>query len=123
MTPYDPNQHIQIVTKPGGLSGAAHAVHILITLFTCGLWLIPYLVIAGAAPRERIEVVAPYGADPALVAAARAQAIERSKTSSVPPGPAPGTPLTRSQIAVRIVVYGILAAMLVGFLVMAYTST
>lgn len=104
MQPYDPNQHIQIVTKPGGLTGAAHAVHILIVLFTCGIWLIPYLIFIAAAPRERFEVIAPAGADPQLVAQARLNAIARSKVPKVPH--VPQAPLTRHQILVRIAIVG-----------------
>jgi hypothetical protein len=71
---YDPNQHIQVIAKPGGLSGAAHGVHILICVFTCGLWLPGYLIFMAAAPNQRFEVIAPYGADPQLVARARLEA-------------------------------------------------
>ena len=63
----------QIITKPGGLSTAAHAVHILISFFTCGLWLIPYALIVIFSPSTKYEVVTPVGADPAAVRAAYAQ--------------------------------------------------
>lgn len=69
--PYPPPQP-QIVTKPGGLSGAAHAVHILITLMTCLAWLPFYIVFMFAAPARRYEVIVPIGADPAAVQAAYA---------------------------------------------------
>lgn len=63
---------IQIITKPGGLSGTAHAVHILICVFTCGLWIPGYIAFVAFAPAQRIEVIAPAGTDPQLIAAARA---------------------------------------------------
>ncbi len=66
------NPNIQIVTKPGGLSGTAHAVHILICLFTCGLWIPGYIAFVVFAPAQRFEVIAPVGTDPALIAAAQA---------------------------------------------------
>ena len=51
-----------VVTKPGGLSGGAHAVNIVATLATCGIWLIPYLIIwlvaQSRGPRQ--EVMTPF---------------------------------------------------------------
>lgn len=101
--PYDPNQHIQVVTKPGGLSGAAHAVHILIVVFTCGLWLPGYIVFMMMAPRQRFEVVAPYGADPQLVARAQLEAEQRSRARSVPnPGSGPAKPGDDQKVLARV---------------------
>lgn len=62
MQPNQPPPHAYVVTKPGGLSGAAHAVHLLIVLFTCGLWLPVYLIIAfvSSARGSRTEVMTPY---------------------------------------------------------------
>lgn len=74
-SPIPPHQpQPQIVTKPGGLSGAAHAVHILICFVTCGLWIPGYLLFILLAPDKRVEVIAPYGTDPQAVAIARAHA-------------------------------------------------
>src|SRR5574342_1344965 len=50
-----------LVTKPGGLSGTAHAVHILICLLTCGLWIPGYILFIIFAPAQRQEVITPYG--------------------------------------------------------------
>lgn len=63
-----PQPHV--VYKPGGLSGAAHAVHILICVFTCGLWLPGYILFMIFAPSHRVDVVAPAGTAPAAVTAA-----------------------------------------------------
>lgn len=69
-----PNQ-IQVVTKPGGLSGGVHAVNIVVCLLTCGLWIPGYFAFAVLAPRRRVDVLAPPGTDVRLVEAARAQAL------------------------------------------------
>jgi len=79
---------VQIITKPGGLSGAAHAVHILICVFTCGLWIPGYIAFIAFAPAQRYEVLAPYGTDPQVIAAARAS-VERQYP---PPKPEPEHP-------------------------------
>lgn len=83
---------IQIITKPGGLSGTAHAVHILICVFTCGLWIPGYIAFIAFAPAQRIEVIAPVGTDPQLIAAARLGASPTPPRSYPPPKPEPVDP-------------------------------
>lgn len=85
--PYAPPQP-QIISKPGGLSSAAHAVHILITLMTCLAWLPFYILFMLFAPARRTEVIIPFGADPAAVqaayaAAAPSKAERRSRNQSL----------------------------------------
>jgi LPXTG-motif cell wall-anchored protein len=75
--PFQPQPYL--ITKPGGMTGTEHAVHILICFFTCGLWIPGYIIMAARAPVQRVEVVVPYGADPAQVAQLRAQAEQTSR--------------------------------------------
>lgn len=62
----------QVVTKSGGLSGTAHAVHILLCLVSFGLWIPGYILFIVFTPKVKREVIVPFGADPAQVAAAYA---------------------------------------------------
>jgi hypothetical protein len=71
--PYGPPPP-QVVTKPGGLSSAAHAGHIIACILTCGVWLPFYVLFILFAPNRRTEVIVPYGADPVAVQAAYAAA-------------------------------------------------
>ena len=59
-----PHPPVQIVYKPGGLSSAAHAVHILICFMTCGLWIPGYILFMLGAAGTRTEVIVPVGAQP-----------------------------------------------------------
>lgn len=75
-----PNPYI--VTKPGGLSTTEHAIHLLATLFTCGLWLPGYLAFIYFAPKFRYEVLVPFGADPATAQAAHAWVAAASRPAT-----------------------------------------
>lgn len=108
---------IQIVTKPGGLSGTAHAVHILICVFTCGLWIPGYIAFIAFAPGQRIEVIAPAGTDPQLIAAARASVPTTPARLYPPPQPDPVDPTFWQRmppILRAAVIVGIGAAVVVG---------
>lgn len=76
MTYPQPSQYpgLQVIIKPG-MSSTEHAIHIIVSLFTCGAWLIGYLLFALAAPPKKVEVIAPYGTPPEIVDAARRQAL------------------------------------------------
>lgn len=69
---YYPPPVPQVITEPGGLSGTAHVVHILLCVVTFGFWIPGYILFAVFAPKVRRKVIVPYGADPAMVAAAYA---------------------------------------------------
>lgn len=62
---------IQVTYLPGGLSPATHAVHIVIAILTCGLWLPIYIILVGTAPLRRVQVSAPAEVPPAEVDAVR----------------------------------------------------
>jgi len=65
-----------VIVRPGGLTPTAHAVHIIAAILTCGIWLIPYAVIALAQPIKRVEVNAPYGTPPEVIEQARRAALQ-----------------------------------------------
>lgn len=77
MTYPQPSQYpgLQVIVKPG-MSSTEHAIHLIAAFFTCGVWLIGYLLFALAAPPKKVEVIAPYGTPPEIVDAARRQALE-----------------------------------------------
>lgn len=66
---------IQITMKPGGLSSGAHAVNVILSLLSLGLWLPVYGVAALGAPIKRVDVTAPAGTPADAIEAARRQAL------------------------------------------------
>jgi hypothetical protein len=60
--------------KPG-MSSTEHAVHLIVAFFTCGAWLVGYLLFALAAPPKKVEVIAAFGTPPEIIDAARRQAL------------------------------------------------
>jgi len=54
------------------LSSTAHTIHLVLTIFTCGLWGIVWILHALLAPRnpQAVTYTVPPGADPAAVQAA-----------------------------------------------------
>ena len=56
---WDGNVWTDYWCEHGELEGPRHVMHLLITLVTCGLWLIPWLIIA-AGNQKRVEHVQPH---------------------------------------------------------------
>lgn len=49
------------VYSPGGLSTTAHVIHLVMTLFTCGLWFPLWAAHVILTPSQRVSVIVPGG--------------------------------------------------------------
>jgi len=96
-----------VTVHPGGLSSTAHAVHALISVFTCGCWLPFYVVIALASRGPKTMTSMPLSTYQAQQAAAAAT------PRSVP------QPWSMSS---RWIIIGIVLAVLVGVFVCVLAS-
>lgn len=106
MTEPNPYAGIHVTTQPG-LSSAAHAINVVLSVLSCGFWLPLYLLIVLASPPKRVMLSAAAGTPPHLIDEARRAALQL-------------TPAEQGALRSRNIGLGVAAGVIALILVLAF---